>query len=70
MRTTLNLNESIIKELMNLMDTKNKSKAVNAALEAYVKEKRIQNLLNMQGKLHLEDNWKSLRELEFDESYK
>ena len=68
MRTTLNLNENIIKELMNLMDTKNKSKAVNAALEAYVKEKRIQNLLNMQGKLHLEENWKSLRELEFDES--
>ncbi|MBU2515385.1 type II toxin-antitoxin system VapB family antitoxin [bacterium] len=68
MRTTLNLNETVINQVLQITGTKNKSKAVNIVLEAFVQEKRKQNILKMRGKLSLEDNWKQLRELEGDEA--
>jgi len=68
MRTTLNLKDDIIIEVKRLTGARNKSQAVNEVLEAFVREKRMQKLLDLKGKLHLEDNWKKLREMELDES--
>ncbi len=68
MRTTLNLNEEIINQVMQYTGIKNKSKAVNIVLETYVREKKRQNILKMKGKMNLDDNWKQLREMELDES--
>lgn len=67
MRTTLNIKDDVIKQIVELTGAKNKSHAVNEALEAYVREKQMQKLLELRGKLHLEDNWKRLREMELDE---
>ena len=63
----MNLNENIINELMRLTGAKNRSQAVNEVLEAYVREKQVQKLLELRGKLHLEENWRKLREMELDE---
>lgn len=68
MRTTLNLKDDIIKQVIEFTGAKNKSQAVNEVLEAFVREKRTQNLLNLKGKLNLEENWRKLREMELDES--
>jgi Arc/MetJ family transcription regulator len=68
MRTTLNLKDDIIIEVTRLTGTSNKSQAVNKVLEAFVREKRMQKLLDLKGKLHLDDNWKALREMELNES--
>jgi len=68
MRTTLNLKEDVIKQVIQLTGAKNKSRAVNEVLEAYVREKQMQKLLNLRGKLSLDDNWKKLREMELDEA--
>ena len=68
MRTTLNIKDDIIKQVLELTGAKNKSQAVNEVLEAFVREKQTQNLLNLKGKLHLEENWQQLREMELDES--
>ena len=67
MRTTLNLKDDIIVEVTRLTGARNKSRAVNEVLEAYVREKKMQKLLDLKGKLHLDDNWKALREMELDE---
>ena len=67
MRTTLNIKDDVIKQVLKLTNTKNKSQAVNEVLEAYVREKQTQKLLELRGKLHLEDNWERLREMELDE---
>ena len=45
------------------MGARNKSQAVNEVLEAYVREKKMQKLLDMKGKLHLDDNWKTFASL-------
>ncbi|MBT4289686.1 MAG: type II toxin-antitoxin system VapB family antitoxin [Deltaproteobacteria bacterium] len=67
MRTTLNLNEEIILQVMSFTEMKNKSQAVNKVLEEYVRKKKKQALLKMKGTLHLEDNWKQIRKMEVDE---
>ena len=67
MRTTLNIKDDVIKQVLKLTNAKNKSQAVNEVLEAYVREKQTQKLLDLRGKLHLEDNWERLREMELDE---
>ena len=67
MRTTINIKSNILEEVMHLTAAKNKSQAINEALETYVREKRMQKLFDLKGKLSLEENWKSLREMELDE---
>ena len=67
MRTTLNIKDDVIKQVLKLTGAKNKSHAVNEVLEAYVREKQMQKLLDLRGRLHLEDNWARLREMELDE---
>jgi Arc/MetJ family transcription regulator len=68
MRTTINIKEKTVQEVMHITGAKNKSQAINEALEAYVKEKRVKQLLELKGKLNLDENWKTLREMELDET--
>ncbi len=68
MRTTINIKEDIIKQVIAITGAKNKSQAINQVLEAFVREKRTQKLLDLKGKLNLEENWQKLREMELDES--
>ncbi|MFC1534217.1 type II toxin-antitoxin system VapB family antitoxin [Thermodesulfobacteriota bacterium] len=68
MRTTLNLKEDLINQVIQLTGAKNKSRAVNEVLEVYIREKQMQKLLNLKGKLNLDNNWKKLREMELDEA--
>jgi len=67
MRTTLNLKNDLINKVLELTGAKNRSQAINDVLEYFIKEKQINNLLNLKGKLHLDENLKDLREMELDE---
>ena len=55
MRTTLNIDEKILAEVIEATGEKSKSKAVNMALEQYIRQKKIKNLLSMVGKLKIVD---------------
>ncbi len=67
MRTTLNVDEGILEEVMGLTGAKNRSQAINLVLQEFVNKKRLQKLLDLRGTLHLENNWRDLREMELDE---
>jgi len=67
MRTTLNVDEKILGEIMAITGAKNRSQAVNLVLQDFVQKKRLQKLLDLRGTLHLENNWQKLREMELDE---
>jgi Arc/MetJ family transcription regulator len=67
MRTTLNLKAETVSKVMEITGAKNRSEAVNQALEAFVQENCTRRLLGLRGKLHLEENWKHLREMELNE---
>ena len=67
MRTTLNLKNDLLNKVLELTGAKNRSQAINDVLEYFIKEKQMNNLLNLKGKLHLDENLKNLREMELDE---
>ncbi|MBI4299287.1 MAG: type II toxin-antitoxin system VapB family antitoxin [Chloroflexi bacterium] len=64
MRTTLEVNENLLEDVVKLTGEKAKSKAVNKALKEYVRHKRIEELISMLGKIDLVDNWYELRHME------
>ena len=68
MRTTINIKDEVIKQVVEYTGAKNMSQAVNEVLETFVREKRKQKLFELKGKLKLEDNWQKLREIEIDEA--
>ena len=55
MRTTLNIDEKILAEVIEATGEQSKSKAVNMALKQFIRQKTIKNLLSMVGKLEIDD---------------
>ena len=68
MRTTINIKDEVIKQVVEYTGAKNMSQAVNEVLETFIREKRKQKLFELKGKLKLDDNWQKLREMEVDET--
>ena len=64
MRTTLDVDEHLLSEVVSLTGEKTKGKAVSKALAAYVRHRRIQELRGMLGTTDLIDNWYELRHME------
>ena len=62
MRTTLNLPEDLIAEAMELSPHRTKTAVIVAALEDFVRRRRIQSLKEFKGKVDLEVDLDALRE--------
>ena len=46
MRTTINIDEKLLKNVLEATGEKTKSKAVNAALRDYIRRKHVQELID------------------------
>lgn len=68
MRTTIDLPEKLIGEVMTLSKAKKKKEAVRVALEEYVKKKKIEKLLSLPGKIEITDVTSDLEQIEIDEN--
>ncbi|MBF0273616.1 MAG: type II toxin-antitoxin system VapB family antitoxin [Nitrospinae bacterium] len=66
MRTTLTIDESTLKEISLLTQTKNRSEAVRKALSEYIIQRKREKVLALRGKVEIEDNWQSLRKMEIN----
>jgi Arc/MetJ family transcription regulator len=69
-RITIGIDDKVMKELVLLTAAKNKTEAINIAIRDFLQRKAKKSLLKMRGKLHLENNWKKLREAEIHENNK
>ena len=49
MRTTINIKDEVIKQVVEYTGAKNMSQAVNEVLETFVREKRKQKLFELRG---------------------
>lgn len=67
MRTTLDLDENLIREVAEISGAKNKTDAIHTAMREYIRCRKLNRLLELRGNLDLEDNWKELREAELGE---
>ena len=67
MRTTLNIDDRLFKDLLDTTHAKTKTEAVKTAITEYLRIKRKEKILSMRGKINITDNWKQLRQLEVTE---
>ena len=64
MRTTLNLDDALLKELMSVTKAKTKVKAIHLAISEFLRSKKLEELLSLEGKIHLDLDWQQLEEEE------
>lgn len=65
MRTTLDIDKELISQVMEITGESSKSRAVGKALEGWMRQKRIEDLLELRGKLDLDlDDWYEFRHME------
>ena len=68
MRTTLNLSDSLLRELMEVTGSRTKTDAIEEAIREFLRKRKIEKLKSLSGKVQLTDNWRALRRLEQDEA--
>ncbi|HXX33602.1 MAG TPA: type II toxin-antitoxin system VapB family antitoxin [Thermodesulfobacteriota bacterium] len=61
MKTTLNIPEDLIKKAMSLTKHRTKTETIIVALQEYVRQKKIEKILEHQGKLQFDDSWEKSR---------
>ena len=70
-KKTLNIDDCLFDDLLNVTKAKTKTEAVRMALTEYLRMKRKEKVLAMRGKLDINDDWQELRQREitvFDEA--
>ena len=61
MKTTFNIPEELIKTAMSLSKYRTKTKTVVVALQEYIRLKKIEKILNHEGKLQFDNTWEKTR---------
>lgn len=64
MRTTLDLNEKLIRELMTVTAAKTKTEAIHQAAAEMIRRKKLDQLKSLSGTIHLDLDWKRLEQAE------
>jgi len=68
MRTTLNIPDNLMSDLLSKTRLKSKTKAICIALEDYLYKKKVESLLSLKGKIKINSNRDELDRLEAEES--
>ncbi len=64
MRTTLELSNGLVKELMSVEKWASKTQAIETAIEDFVRRRRLDNLISAKGRLKVKDVSAELRKME------
>ena len=67
MRTTVNIDDDIFEELMQITSSTSRAKAIQTAIYEYIEIKRKKQLLALRGNLDITNNWQQLRQQEMPE---
>jgi len=67
MRTTIEISDKLMNELMSLSKSRKKKEAVRIALEEFVRRRKIAKLLALPGNIEVSDVTTELEELELAE---
>jgi hypothetical protein len=67
MRATLNIPDDLISEVQKATGEKSKTRAIVTAMQEFIKEKKLRQILDLRGKIKIEDVTKELDELEMKE---
>lgn len=64
MRTTLRLDDGLVQELMKITEAKTKTEAIHLAISEFIRRKKIEGLLALEGKVPIDVDWRELEERE------
>lgn len=64
MRATLNIPDDLIAEAQKATGEKSKTKAITVAIQEYIRQKKIRDLLALRGKIKIDYDWKKEEERE------
>jgi hypothetical protein len=67
MRTTINLKEELISDLMRRTKSRTKTQAIETAVKEYLQKKAIEDLIALSGKVNIAPDWQREEEAELDE---
>ena len=61
MRTTLNIDDDMLRTVQEETGARTKTQAVHEALKDFVRRKKIERLIQLQGKVRFSSDWETLR---------
>ena len=61
MRTTINIDDEVLKFVMKETGATTRTAAVRQALDDFVRRKKIEKLIALKGKVKFDVDWKTLR---------
>ena len=64
MRATLNIPDDLLEEVQKISGEKSKTKAITTALQEFIKQKKIKELIALKGKVRIDYDWGKEEELE------
>ena len=67
MRTTMILDERLLKELMAVTGAKTRTEAIHLAISELIRHRKRQGLKELSGKIRLAENWQDLEGVELKE---
>lgn len=66
MRATLNIPDELISKVQKISGEKSKTKAVIVAIKEYIKQRKIDDLLRLRGKVKIDYNWEEEEKKELE----
>lgn len=63
-RATLNIPDDLISEVQKVTGEKSKTKAIVVAMQEYIRQKKIKELIALRGKIRIDYDWQKEEELE------
>ncbi len=66
MRSTLNIPDDLLSEVQKITGEKSRTKAIVAAMQEYIRQKKIKKLLALRGKIRIDYDWQKEEELEMN----
>ena len=64
MRATLNIPNDLLSEVQRYTGEKSKTKAITMAMQEYLRQKKLRDLLELRGKIEFDYDWEKAEELE------
>jgi len=64
MRATLNIPDDLISEVQKISGEKSKTKAITIAMQEFVKQKKLKELIALKGKIQIDYDWEKEEEIE------
>lgn len=66
MRTTLDLNEELINELLKVTEAKTKTEAIHLAISELIRRQKLEKLKSLSGKIRIDLNWRRREKAEIE----